>query len=386
MMGRKRRDAPWRSRLLRIRRLVRKELRQLFRDPRSKRIIFVAPVVQLLLFGYAVTTDVRDVSLVLLDRDRTTESRRLVESLTASGYFRVVLDAEGEEQVRQALDAGRARAALVIPTGFSRALEGGEGPSVQMLLDGTNSNTATVARGYATGIVTRFALRSGRDGRDGLERAARGVDLRTRAWFNPQLESRHYNVPAVMGMIVLVMSLVLTAMAVVRERELGTMDQLLVSPLTPGEFILGKTVPVAGVAMVQLALVAGVGLLWFRIPFRGSVLLLVVASLLFILAGLAFGLLVSTISRTQQEAFLSIFLLVLPAIVLSGLLYPVETMPELFQWLTLANPLRHFLEIVRASFLKGAGATDLVLQLSVLALMASAGLWLAVNRFRASVT
>lgn len=383
MMGRKRRAAPWRSRLLRIRRLVRKELRQLFRDPRSKRIIFVAPVVQLVLFGYAVTTDVRDVSLALLDRDRTTESRRIVESLTASGYFRVVLDAGGEEQVRQALDAGRARAALVIPTGFSRALEGGEGPSVQMLLDGTNSNTATVARGYATGILTRFALRSGRDG---LERTARGVDLRTRAWFNPELESRHYNVPAVMGMIVLVMSLVLTAMAVVRERELGTMDQLLVSPLTPGEFILGKTVPVAGVAMVQLALVAGVGLLWFRIPFRGSVLLLVVASVLFILAGLAFGLLVSTISRTQQEAFLSIFLLVLPAIVLSGLLYPVETMPEVFQWLTLANPLRHFLEIVRASFLKGAGATDLVLQLSVLALMAGGGLWLAVNRFRASVT
>lgn len=374
-----------RSRLLRIRRLVRKELRQLFRDPRSKRIIFVAPVVQLLLFGYAVTTDVRDVSLALLDRDRTTESRRLVESLTASGYFRVVLDAGGEEQVRQALDGGRVRAALVIPTGFSRALEGGEVPSVQMLLDGTNSNTATVARGYATGILTRFALRSGRDGRDGLERAARGVDLRTRAWFNPELESRHYNVPAVMGMIVLVMSLVLTAMAVVRERELGTMDQLLVSPLTPGEFILGKTVPVVGVAMVQLALVAGLGLLWFRIPFRGSVLLLVVASLLFILAGLAFGLLVSTISRTQQEAFLSIFLLVLPAIVLSGLLYPVETMPEVFQWLTLANPLRHFLEIVRDSFLKGAGATDLALQLSVLALMAGGGLWLAVNRFRASV-
>jgi ABC-2 type transport system permease protein len=367
--------------LLRIARMVRKELRQLLRDPRSKRIIFLAPVVQLLLFGYAVTTDVRNVSLAVLDGDRSSQSRELVDAFTASGYFREVLAAESGRDLERALDHGRARATLEIPVGFARGLDEGRGPVVHLLVDGTSSNTATVAQGYATRIVTEFSLRHGAPRPE-----TAGIDLRTRAWFNPELSSRAYNVPAVMGMIVLIMSLLLTAMSVVRERELGTMDQLLVSPLSPGELILGKTLPVAAVAMVQLALVASVGLLWFGIPLQGSVLLLVAASLLFILAGLSFGLLVSTISRTQQEAFLSIFLLVLPAIVLSGLLYPIETMPPFFQWLTLANPLRHFLEIVRDLFLKGAGVADLWFQLTVLALMAWAGIWLAVNRFRASVS
>jgi len=372
-----------RERLLRVTRMVQKELRQLFRDPRTKRIVFLSPILQLLMFGYAVNTDVRGVSLAVLDHDRTTQSREVVEALTASGYFTVVLQADSDADLGRALDRGEARAALAIPPGFGRDLAAGRSPAVQLLLDGTNSNTATVAQGYASRILLAHGARQ--VAAPGAAGVTPGVELRAQAWFNPGLESRVYNVPAVIGMILLIMSLMLTAMAVVREREIGTLDQLLVSPLTAGELILGKTLPVAGIAMVQLALVASVALLWFRIPFHGSVLALLLGAGLFILAGLSFGLLISTISKTQQEAFLSIFLLLLPAVILSGFLYPVETMPPFFQWLTLANPFRHFLEIVRGLFLKGSGILDLWLQFSVLAVMAAGGMRLAVWRFRASV-
>ena len=368
--------------LFRISRMVRKELRQLFRDPKSRRIVFAAPIIQLLAFGYAVNTDVRDVTTVLVDHDRTSESRLLVEALTASGYFRIVDRSDDAQAIEVALDAGRAVVGVEIPVGFSRDLKAGRSPGIQVLVDGTNSNTGNVAQGYAAAIVTDFGARyASGQGRT----LPAGVDLRARAWFNPSLESRVYNVPAVIGVIVLLMSLLLTAMGVVRERELGTLDQLLVSPLSPGELMLGKTLPVAAVALVQLTLVTAVALLWFRIPFRGSALALLLAAGVFILAGLSLGLLISTISSTQQEAFLAMFLFLMPAIILSGFMYPVDTMPPVFQQLTLLNPLRHFLEIVRAIFLKGSGVRDLWAQYTVLTAMAGGGLWLAVRRFRASV-
>ncbi len=249
-------------------------------------------------------------------------------------------------------------------------------------MDGTNSNTATVAQGYAAAILSDFGVRATSGAGTAMPV---GVDLRARAWFNPSLESRVYNVPGVVGVIVLIMCLLLTAMAVVREREVGTLDQLLVSPLSPGELMLGKTIPVAGVALLQLSLVVTVALLWFRIPFRGSAVALLLAAAIFILAGLSFGLLISTISSTQQEAFLAMFLFLLPAIILSGFLYPIDTMPELFQQLTLLNPLRHFLEIVRAIFLKGSGIDDLWVQYAALVVMASGALSLATRRFRARI-
>lgn len=369
----------WAAGWLRVRRMVVKELRQLFRDPRTKRIIFVSPILQLLLFGYAVNTDVRNVPTALVDHDRTSASRALADALTASGYFRIVLTSDRPTDLERALDRGNAVVGLQIPAGYASALARGEGPAVQLLVDGTNSNTATVAQGYAARIVREHGVRT----LDGEVRPP--VDLRARAWFNPALESRVYNVPAVIGVIVLLMCLLLTAMAVVREREVGTLDQLLVSPLRPVEIMLGKTLPVAGIALLQLATVTAVALLWFQVPLRGSVPALLTAALLFILAGLSLGLLISTISATQQEAFLSMFLFMLPAIILSGFLYPVETMPELFQVLTLGNPLRHFLEIVRGIFLKGTGFVELRVQFAVLAGMAGAGLWLATVRFNRSL-
>ena len=368
--------------LLRVRRLMTKELRQLFRDPKTKRVIVAAPIIQLLLFGYAVNTDVSHVTTALVDHDHTADSRALVESLTASGYFDVVLVSDRPADLAQALDRGHARVAVQIPAGYSEDLKAGRSPAVQLLVDGTNSNTATVAQGYAAKIIQQLgaqvALESGR----ALPQA---VDLRSRAWFNPDLDSQVYNVPAVIGVIVLLMSLLLTALSVVREREVGTLEQLLVSPLTATELMLGKTLPVAGIAMMQLAMVTAVALLWFDVPLRGSVPALLLAAALFILAGLSFGLLISTISATQQEAFLAMFLFLLPAIILSGFLYPIDTMPEIFQTLTLANPLRHFLEIVRGIFLRAAGLRDLWVQFMVLAVMAGGGLTVAAARFKASL-
>jgi ABC-2 type transport system permease protein len=366
-----------RESLRRIAALVRKELRQIFRDPKTKRIVFASPIIQLVLFGYAVTTDVNHVGTFVVDHDRTAESRGVVDALTASGYFRVVGGSERSAELGRALDAGRAVLGVEIPRGFARDLHAGRGARVQLLVDGTQSNTATVVQGHAARVVTEY----GRTAVAGPAGAG-GVDLRTRAWFNPGLESRMYNVPAIIGVLLLLMCLLLTALAVVRERELGTLEQLMVGPLTPGELMVGKTVPVALIALVDLALIVAVALLWFRVPFHGSAAVLLLASLVYILAALGLGLFISTVSRTQQEAFMSMFLVMLPLVILSGFMYPIEAMPQFFQHLTQLNPVRHFLHIVRAIFLRGDGVRELWPQFAVLTVMAAALLKGAAARFR----
>lgn len=363
----------------RVLEMVRKERRQLLRDPRTRLVVFVAPVIQLLLFGYAVNTDIRDTATWVVDLDRTTASRRLVSAFETSGRFRVTGYSDRPADLATALDHGRAIVGLEIPRGFARDLAAGEA-RVQVLVDGTRSNTATVAAGYAARVIESF-------GRSRAEPGAvpAGVDLRPRAWFNPALESRVYNVPAVIGVVLLLMCLLLTALAVAREREIGTLEQLMVTPLTPAELMLGKTLPVAAIGLIDLLLVTVVAVLWFDVPLRGSPLDLLLAALLYILAGLAAGLLISTLSRTQQEAFMTMFLFILPAVILAGFLFPVETMPAFFRGLSLADPVRHFLVIVRGVFLKGHGVVELWPQYVVLAAMAAGALAFAVERFRRSV-
>jgi ABC-2 type transport system permease protein len=346
----------------RIREMVGKELRQTFRDPRMARILFVAPLVQLLVFGYAVSTDVRDTSLFVVDLDRSAASRELVEALEAGGYFRTVGRSERPAALVEALDHGDAIAGLVVPAGFARDLERRRA-RVQLLIDGTNSNTATIAKGHAERILAGF----GRERLGGTARLA--VDLRLRAWYNPDLESRNYNVPAVIGALLLLICQLLTALAVVREREIGTLDQLRVTPLRPFELLLGKSIPFGLVALVDLVLVTALALAWFGVPFRGNPLILLGGAALFIFCGLGLGLLISSVSATQQEAFLSSFLVFVPTMLLSGFMFPVSSMPPLFRWLTLANPLRHFLEVVRGVFLRGASAADMAPQLAALALL-----------------
>ncbi len=380
-----------------LRSLVQKELRQLLRDSRSRRLIFISPIFQLILFGYAVNTDVRHVRTLVADYSGTPVSRALVDALENSEYFRVVGYTHATRDIEAALDGGSAVTAVVIPPDLADDLEAGRRATVQVLVDGTSSNTATVIQGYAGRILTAFGVRiavaqsggatspAAMGGSPNPQAAGGTVDLRARAWFNPDLASRVYNVPAVIGTIMFLMALMLTGLSVAREREVGTFDQLLVAPVSPAELMLGKTLPVAGIAMVQLTLITAVALLWFGIPLRGSVALLVASSLMYVLAGLAIGLLLSTFSKTQQEAFLTIFLTLFPAIILSGFLYPVETMPTFFEWLADLNPLRYFIRIVRAIFLKGAGPSDLALELSVLAVMAVVALRVGVYRFRALI-
>jgi len=374
---------------LRLRQMVTKEARQLLRDPRTRMVMFVSPIIQLLLFGYAVNTDIRNTATFVVDHDRTMESRRLMEAFTASGYFTVTGQSDRPGDLVKVLDHGDAVLGIEIPAGFARDLGVGRA-TVQLLVDGTDSNTGIVALGYAGRIVQGFGATVGMgQGPSGAGNGRRmplgGVELRTRVWYNPSLESRTYNVPGVIGMLLMLMTLLLTALAVVREREIGTLEQLMVSPLTPTELMLGKTIPVALVALVDLFLVTAVAMLWFDIPLRGSVPALLIAAGLYILAGLSLGLFVSTISATQQEAFMTMFLFFLPAIILSGFLYPVSSMPRFFQWLTLFNPIRHFLDVVRGIFLKGASLTELWSHYLALLIMSSGLLTLAVLRFRKAV-
>jgi ABC-2 type transport system permease protein len=361
----------------RVREMVVKEFRQILRDPRLNRVIFLTPIIQLVLFGYAVSTDVFDTGVIVMDHDRTRASRELVDAFTASGYFRVVDHAARPAEVVTALDRGTAVVGLEIPRGFAKEIHSPGGGEVQLLLDGTNSNTASVAGAYAERITRAYGARA--DWRE----APRLVDLRERAWFNPDLASRDYNVPAVIGAILMLVALLLTSLAVVREREIGTLEQLRVSPLTPGELIAGKMIPFGIIGLIDLVVVTAVAVLWFRIPFTGSPATLLLASMLYLLATLGVGLLISTLASTQQEAFMVSFLVYMPAILLSGFMFPISSMPGSFQWLTLLNPMRHYLEIVRGVFLKGVGIGALWPQYLALLGMGVALLWFAASRFRA---
>jgi len=360
----------------RVKEMVQKELRQILREPRLRRLIFLSPIIQLVVFGYAVSTDIRHTRTFVVDGDRTRTSRALIDAFTGSGYFRVVGRSDRPADLVSALDHGTAILGIEIQPGFTRRLESGQGADVQFLLDGTNSNVATVVRGYAE----RIALDFGRTAGD--VPFAVPVDLRERAWYNADLKSRNYNVPAVVGTIMMLISLLLTSLAIVREREIGTLEQLLVSPLTPREMIAGKTIPFALIGMLDMMVITIVALLWFDVPFRGNFALLLSAGLLYLLPALGLGLLISTVSSTQQEAFLATFLVMMPTILLSGFMFPVSSMPKVFEWLTLLNPMRHFLEIVRGIFLKGVGIDVLWKQLAALAIMGPTILLFAASRFK----
>jgi ABC-2 type transport system permease protein len=356
--------------------MVRKELRQMLRDVRMRGVIFASPIIQLVVFGYAVSTDVRHVATWVVDHDRTAASRELVDRLTASGYFTVVGRSDRPGDAVGALERGTARVVVEIPPDYERALVEGQA-RIQVLVDGTDSNTGNIALGYLQRIVQRIALDAAG--------TAPAITLASRAWYNPSLESRVFNVPAVIGILLLLVPMLLTSLNVVREREIGTWDQLAVSPISATELMLGKTIPVALIGMVSLALVSVVAVLWFGIPIRGFPPALLLAAVLFILTALSLGLIISTISATQQEAFMSMFLVLLPALIFSGFMFPVESMPPGFRVVAELNPVRHFLVVVRGVFLRGTSFSDHLAQYAVLASFAMLGLVEGVRRFRAMV-
>lgn len=364
--------------MARIGGMIRKELRQVFRDPRLARVVIVAPIIQLVVFGFAVSTDLRQAKLWVVDQESSQLSRELIAAFEGGGLFEVVGVSQRGADLEEALDRGEALAGLVIPAGFSTDFPQGRA-RLQLLFDGSQSNQSTLAKGYAEMIVETWATRQ--LGAGAVDRLSPFFEARPRAWYNPDLSSRTYNVPAVIGAILLLICQLLTAMAIVREREIGTLEQLLVSPLRPLELMLGKTIPFALIGLLDLGLISAAAILFFEIPLRGSVWLLLFAAILFLICGLGIGLLISTLSNTQQEAFLSSFLIFMPAMLLSGFMFPVTSMPVFFQTLTLVNPLRHFLEIVRGVFLKGVGIADVAPQLWALAGLGFCLISLAIFRF-----
>lgn len=369
----------------RIKEMVIKEFSQVFRDRRMKAIIFVTPIMQLLVFGYAVTTDVKSIATAYYDLDRSYESRELARRLEASGYFTISSTPASSKEIQDLLDRGKALCAIQVNRDFARDLSRGIATTVQVIVDGTDSNTATVAMDYANRVIAGYSKEMGRGG--ALQRAVKParIDLRTRAWYNPDLRSRNYNVPGVIAIIIMLTCLLLTAMAVVREREIGTMEQLMVTPLKPVELMLGKTIPFAIISFFDMFLVTLVGVFWFDIPIKGSIPLLVLSTAIYLLSVLGVGLFISTISRTQQQALMATFLFYIPAVLLSGFMFPIENMPVVIQYGTYLNPLRYFLVIIRGIFLKGNGIAILWPQMALLLVLGIVVLTTSSLRFQKRV-
>jgi ABC-2 type transport system permease protein len=368
----------------RIRRMLIKEFIQLFRDPRMKSVIFIVPAVQAIVFGYAATTDVSRIRTAIYDLDNSVQSRELVGRFVSSRYFEVVNRVADDRQAQSLLDHSAVQVVLRMNHGFGANLDAGRTAELQLLLDGTDSNTAGIILSYSGQITRQFSqnvLVARADRLLGVARRPGGVELVTRAWFNENLESRNFYVPGVIANILLIITLLLTSMAVVREKEIGTMEQIMVTPITPVEFILGKTLPFAVVAFVDVILVTGVGVFWFDVPIRGNLFWLFFSTALYLLSTLGVGLFISTISSTQQQAMMTTFFYIFPAILLSGFAFPIANMPKLIQYVTYLNPLRYFLVILRGLFLKGVGVGILWPQMAALAALGLATLWLAVKRF-----
>jgi ABC-2 type transport system permease protein len=368
----------------RIHTVLLKEFRSVLRDPRMRMVIFGLPVIQTLIFGYAVSLDVRHVRLGVLDRDQTPASRALVSRFTGSSYFDAVAFTQDEAVARRLIDAGDAAAILQINSGYEADLRGGRTAAVQLIVDGSDSNTARFVVNYATVIAATY------DNQLVLDRALRqagrtvpvgSVDLQSRAWFNADLESRNYYVPGIIATLVMLVSLMLTSMAIVREKEAGTIEQIMVTPIRPVEFILGKCAPFAVIGFLNVGLVALVGLFWFSIPLRGSFALLLLGTACFLLSTLGIGLFISTISATQQQAMMTTFFFFFPAMLFSGFIFPIANMPEVIQWLSFADPLRYFLVIIRGIFLKGIGLDLLWTQFAALLVMGVIVMTFAVKRF-----
>jgi len=326
-------------------------------------VTFIVPLIQLMIFGYAVTTDVNHIPTAVYDMDKSYESRELVRRMQASGYFEIRYYLESDSDIRDVLDRGNVLVALQINHGFEKDIIKRNPTQIQVLLDGTDSNTAMVAMSYLNGIISRYSQEKMTGG---IRTLPIRLDARTRAWYNPELRSRNYNIPGVIALMIMVICLLLTAMAIVREREIGTMEQLMVTPLRPLELMLGKTIPFACIGIFDMVLVTVVGVNWFHIPIKGSLVLLFISTLIYLLSVLSTGLFISTITKTQQQSLMASFLFFFPAILLSGFMFPIENMPQVIQYVTYINPLRYFIVIIRGIFLKGNGFEILWPQMAAL--------------------
>jgi ABC-2 type transport system permease protein len=353
--------------ILRILALVKKELLSIFKDPRALGTLLVPPIIQCFVFGYAASYDLNNIPYALLDRSHSAAAREMVAHLDGTGLFHRVIVIERPEDVRKCMDDGSVVFVLSIGQDFEKELLSGRKADVQVISDGRNSNTAGTALSYVNSAISTFNAQWRSD--HGL--AAPSIGVATRAWYNPNLETRWSMVPALIGTLTLLQTLLLASLSVAREREQGTFDQLLVTPMRPFEIMVGKTVPVMIIGIVQATNVLAVAQLWFHIPFEGSLVPLYVGLFIFLLAAVGVGLFLSSISRTMQQAMMYSFAVIMPVMLLSGFTTPIANMPRAIQWLTYLNPLRYCVDISRRVYLDGAGLVQIAPELAALAALAA---------------
>ena len=373
----------------RMNQMIIKEFIQVFRDKRTRFILIGPPIVQMLVFGYAATFEIHHVPTVVLDFDHSQESRELISRFTSSPYFDVQRELNSSRELGDLIEQGKATVGLEIDAGFAQKLQSGQSAPLQVIVDATNSNTALIASAYISQIALGYAEQYQKDRiyriAPQLVRQIPSVELEARPWYNPDLLSRWFFIPGIIGSLTLVLVITLTAFGVVREREIGTLEQIMVTPIRPAEFILSKTIPFFLVGLFDVTLIGVVGSLWFHVPFRGHISVLLIGSVLFLLCMLGVGLLISTVSSTQQQAMVTAFFFIMPAVTFSGFGFPISTMPHWLQYITYAIPLRYFLVVLRGTYLKGVGMDILWPQMAAMAGLGIGMLTLAILRFRKSV-
>ena len=341
----------------RLKHMLIKEFLQMLRDPRMRVLIFGMPVIQMVIMAFALTTDVMNIRTAVLDMDKTPASREFVRAFTAGGYFEIVEMAVSDRQIRPLLDQGIVRAVVLVPSGFERTMARGQTATVQVLTDGTDSNTTAIVQGYAGRIIQDYSnqrfdrLLETR----GVKKQAALVTTVERAWFNANQESRYYFVPSLIAVMLFLFSLILTSISIVKEKEIGTIEQVMVTPIRKIEFILGKTIPYIITGYVSMTIMLLVASLVFNIQVKGSMVLLYFFSGLYLLGNMGIALMISAGAQTQQQAMLTSFLILLPCVMLSGFMFPIKNMPDLVQYATWFNPMRWYLEILRGIVMKGVG-------------------------------
>ncbi len=359
-----------------------KEFIHIVRDPRTLAVMLIFPVMELILLGYAVTTDVEHLRTVVLDQDLTPQSRDLIQAYRASNYFDITRHVSGEEELRQVIDKGQARAGLIIPAGYGHDLEKERRAQVSFVIDGTDPTVAMTAFSAAQTIAQARSLELAQE-IIGLDpENLPGVEVHTRVWYNPDMKSVNFMIPGLIGLILQFLTTLFTSISIVREREQGTIEQLIVTPIRPPELILGKVAPYVAIAFFDLAEILVIGVFWFGVPIQGSVTLLLALSVLFLLTTLGMGILISTVARSQQEAMFLSFFTLLPAMFLGGFLFPLEAMPQALQWISYVVPLRYMLVIIRGIVLKGVGLRILASEVIAIAIFGVVIFSAASRRFR----
>jgi len=369
----------------RVRFLFVKELIQVLRDKRLRITLIFPPIFQLIVFGYAANLDVKHINTAVRDLDQSVESRELIARFGSSKYFDIISYPQTPKEIETLIKKGDVILSIEIPSDFSRKLKKGDTATVQIILDGTESNTAMIALGYLGRILSEYSTtimieRLNREGMVGFEEA--GVELEHRIWFNPNAESRLFYVPGVIASIAFLLPIILTAQAIVREREMGTLEQIMVTPIRSWELMLGKTLPFALIGLLDAIMIALIGVFWFEVPLRGNPFILLLGNVLFLMSSVGIGLFISTISSTQQQAQISTFFFMMPAFILSGFAFPLENMPDWLQYITYANPLRYFLIVIRGVFLKGNGLDILWVEMLALAFLGGLTILLSSLRFQ----